>query len=167
MQLEFLLDFISPLSLSCLYLELSIFNGCQTRENLFYIRSLNFYLIANHQRILEYQTHALIYEHGRVLLRGQFPSIGRTPHISDVDSSWWRVGGRISRSIRLFSVGAGVQQGGPVNGIHYDPHLLGVTQDQTSVRGTLGPSVSVYASVEGPANFFLVVARSAQRVSIH
>lgn len=51
-----------------------------------------------------------------------------------VDSSRWHVGGRISRSIRLFSVGAAVQQGGPVNGIHYDSHLLRVTPDQTSAR---------------------------------
>lgn len=51
-----------------------------------------------------------------------------------VDSSRWHLGGRISRSIRLFSVGAAVQQGGPVNGIHYDSHLLRVTPDQTSAR---------------------------------
>lgn len=53
-----------------------------------------------------------------------------------VDSSWWHVGGRISRSIRLFSVGAAVQQGGPVNSIHYDPHLLRVTPDRISAQYT-------------------------------
>ena len=57
--------------------------------------------------------------------RGQsYRSRGGCGNEEDEDSSWWHAGGKISRSIRLFSVGDGVEQGGPVNGIHYGLHLL-------------------------------------------
>lgn len=80
MQLEFLVDFIPLLSLSLVFISNCLFNDCQTREPVLYpfIKFLLNREPSTHSRI---QTHALIYEHERVLLRGQFPSIGPTPRL--------------------------------------------------------------------------------------